>query len=117
MHEHDVLVMGGGLAGLRAALASQSNGADVAVITKVHPVRSHSNAAQGGINAALTDRGDNWEEHAYETVKGSDYLGDQDAIEYLCSNAAEAVIELEDYGMPFTRTDDGKIYQRPFGGH
>ena len=83
MLEHDVLVVGGGLAGLRAALEAQNEGANVAIITKVHPVRSHSNAAQGGINAALTDRGDTWEEHAYETVKGSDYLGDQDAIEVL----------------------------------
>lgn len=116
MHEHDVLVMGGGLAGLRAALASQSNGADVAVITKVHPVRSHSNAAQGGINAALTDRGDNWEEHAYETVKGSDYLGDQDAIEVLCREAGQAIIEQEHMGVIFSRDETGHLGARNFGG-
>ena len=84
MFDHDVLIIGAGLAGMRAALAAGENGADVAVVTKVHPVRSHSNAAQGGINAALTDRGDDWKEHAYDTIKGSDYLGDQDAIEIMC---------------------------------
>ena len=87
MLEHDVLVVGAGLAGMRAALAAHQSGADVAIVSKVHPVRSHSNAAQGGINAALTDRGDNWEDHAFDTIKGSDYLGDQDAIEYMCTEA------------------------------
>ncbi len=116
MLEHDVLVIGGGLAGLRAALAAGSNGADVAVITKVHPVRSHSNAAQGGINAALTDRGDNWEEHAFETVKGSDYLGDQDAIEVLCQEAGQAIIEQEHMGVIFSRDETGHLGARAFGG-
>ena len=81
MYSHDVLIIGAGLAGMRAALSARQNGADVAVISKVHPVRSHSNAAQGGINAALEHAGDDWRDHAYDTVKGSDYLGDQDAIE------------------------------------
>ena len=116
MLEHDVLVIGGGLAGLRAALEAHSNGADVAVITKVHPVRSHSNAAQGGINAALTDRGDNWEEHAFETVKGSDYLGDQDAIEVLCQEAGQAIIEQEHMGVIFSRDETGHLGARAFGG-
>ena len=89
MLEHDVLVVGAGLAGMRAALAAHQSGADVAIISKVHPVRSHSNAAQGGINAALTDRGDSWEDHAYDTIKGSDFLGDQDAIEYMCTEAGQ----------------------------
>ena len=104
---HDVLVIGAGLAGLRAALAASSKGADVAVATKVHPVRSHSNAAQGGINAALTHQGDNWEEHAYETVKGSDYLGDQDAIEIMCQEAGQAIIEQEHMGVIFNRDETG----------
>ena len=116
MLEHDVLVIGGGLAGLRAALAAGSNGVDVAVITKVHPVRSHSNAAQGGINAALTDRGDSWEEHAFETVKGSDYLGDQDAIEVLCQEAGQAIIEQEHMGVIFSRDETGHLGTRAFGG-
>ncbi len=116
MFEHDVLVIGAGLAGLRAALAANDAGADVAVITKVHPVRSHSNAAQGGINAALTDRGDTWEEHAFETVKGSDYLGDQDAIEVLCSEAGRAIIEQEHFGVIFSRDDTGRLGTRNFGG-
>ncbi|MDA0988820.1 MAG: FAD-dependent oxidoreductase [Chloroflexi bacterium] len=116
MLEHDVLVIGGGLAGLRAALEAQKSGVDVAVISKVHPVRSHSNAAQGGINAALTDRGDNWEDHAYETVKGSDYLGDQDAIEILCQEAGQAIIELEHMGVIFSRDETGHLGTRAFGG-
>ena len=116
MFEHDVLVIGAGLAGLRAALAANDAGADAAVITKVHPVRSHSNAAQGGINAALTDRGDTWEEHAFETVKGSDYLGDQDAIEVLCSEAGRAIIEQEHFGVIFSRDDTGRLGARNFGG-
>lgn len=116
MHEHDVLVVGAGLAGMRAALAAKQAGVDVAVISKVTPVRSHSNAAQGGINAALTDRGDDWKEHAYETVKGSDYLGDQDAIEVLAQEAGRAVIELEHMGVIFSRGPDGHLGTRHFGG-
>ena len=116
MLEHDVLVIGAGLAGLRAALAANEAGANVAVISKVHPVRSHSNAAQGGINAALTDRGDSWEEHAFETVKGSDYLGDQDAIEVLCSEAGRAIIEQEHFGVIFSRDESGHLGTRNFGG-
>ena len=90
MIDHDVLIIGAGLAGMRAALSAISNGVDVAVVSKVYPVRSHSNAAQGGINAALTDRGDDWREHAYDTIKGSDYLGDQDAISVMCAEAGAA---------------------------
>src|SRR5690606_28307286 len=92
---YDVLVIGAGLAGMRAALAAHQHGASVAILTKVHPVRSHSNAAQGGINAALTDRGDRWEDHAFETTKGSDYLSDQDAVEILAREAGQDIITLE----------------------
>ncbi len=117
-HQYDVVVVGAGGSGLRATLGSAEGGLKTACISKVFPTRSHTVAAQGGIGAALGNMGnDNWKWHMYDTVKGSDWLGDQDAIEYLCSNAPEAVIELEEYGMPFSRTDDGKIYQRPFGGH
>ena len=116
MPSHDVLIIGAGLAGMRAALAAREAGSDVAIISKVTPVRSHSNAAQGGINAALTDRGDDWKEHAYETVKGSDYLGDQDAIEILSSEAGRAVIELEHMGVVFSRDEDGRLGTRRFGG-
>ena len=116
MFDHDVLVIGAGLAGMRAALAAQQRGADVAVITKVHPVRSHSNAAQGGINAALTERGDPWEDHAYDTVKGSDYLGDQDAIEIMCSEAGREVIAMEHMGVIFSRDEEGRLGTRAFGG-
>jgi len=117
-HHYDVVVVGAGGSGLRATLGSAEAGLNTACISKVFPTRSHTVAAQGGIGAALGNMGDdNWKWHMYDTVKGSDWLGDQDAIEYLCSNAPEAVIELEAYGMPFSRTDDGKIYQRPFGGH
>src|SRR5215216_5751333 len=105
--EHDVLIIGAGLAGMRAGLAAQAEGADVAIITKVHPVRSHSNAAQGGINAAV-DEDDTWEDHAFDTVKGSDYLGDQDAIEVLCSEAGPEVLALERMGVIFHRGEDGK---------
>ena len=115
-YECDVLVMGAGLAGLRAALAAHQTGATVAVITKVHPVRSHSNAAQGGINAALTDRGDKWEEHAFETVKGSDYLGDQDAVEILAQEAGQDILALEHMGVIFNRNEDGRLGTRRFGG-
>ena len=116
MFDHDVLVVGAGLAGMRAALEAQSQGANVAIVTKVHPVRSHSNAAQGGINAALTDRGDPWEDHAFSTVKGSDYLGDQDAIEIMSREAGAAVIELEHMGVIFSRDEDGRLGTRRFGG-
>jgi len=117
-HHYDIVVVGAGGSGLRATLGSAEGGLKTACISKVFPTRSHTVAAQGGIGAALGNMGDdNWKWHMYDTVKGSDWLGDQDAIEYLCSNAPEAVIELEAYGMPFSRTDDGKIYQRPFGGH
>ena len=115
-YEFDVLVMGAGLAGLRAALAVHQTGATVAIITKVHPVRSHSNAAQGGINAALTDRGDKWEEHAFETVKGSDYLGDQDAVEILAQEAGQDILALEHMGVIFSRNEDGRLGTRRFGG-
>jgi len=117
-HHYDVVVIGAGGSGLRATLGIAESGLKTACISKVFPTRSHTVAAQGGIGAALGNMGeDNWRWHMYDTVKGSDWLGDQDAIEYLCSKAPEAVVELEDYGMPFSRTDDGKIYQRPFGGH
>ena len=116
MLEHDVLVIGAGLAGMRAALAAAQSGADVGIISKVYPVRSHSNAAQGGINAALVDRGDSWEEHAFDTVKGSDYLGDQDAIELMCKVAGEELISMEHMGVIFNRDDDGRLGTRSFGG-
>ncbi len=116
MFNHDVLVIGAGLAGMRAALAAQKEGVDVAVISKVHPVRSHSNAAQGGINAALTERGDPWEDHAFDTVKGSDYLGDQDAIEVMCREAGREVISMEHMGVIFSRDDAGLLGTRAFGG-
>ena len=116
MLEHDVLVIGAGLAGMRAAIAAQAGGVNTAIISKVHPVRSHSNAAQGGINAALTDRGDDWEDHAYDTVKGSDYLGDQDAIEIMCRSAGRSLIDMEHMGVTFNRDDEGRLGTRAFGG-
>ncbi len=117
-HTYDVIVVGAGGAGLRATLGAAEAGLKTACITKVFPTRSHTVAAQGGIAASLGNMGpDDWRWHMYDTVKGSDWLGDQDAIEYLCRQAPEAVYELEHYGMPFTRTEEGKIYQRPFGGH
>ncbi len=116
MLEHDVLIVGAGLAGMRAAIAARANGANTAIISKVHPVRSHSNAAQGGINAALTDRGDDWEEHAYDTVKGSDFLGDQEAIEIMCRSAGRSLIDMEHMGVTFNRDDEGKLGTRAFGG-
>ena len=116
-HEYDVLVVGAGGSGLRAAVGLSECGLKTACISKVFPTRSHTAAAQGGISAALGNAGeDDWRWHMFDTVKGSDYLGDQDCIEYLCKNAPEAVIELEHYGVPFSRTKDGKIYQRAFGG-
>ncbi|MCI0865546.1 MAG: FAD-binding protein [Chloroflexi bacterium] len=116
MLEHDVLVIGAGLAGMRAAIAVRDEGANAAIISKVHPVRSHSSAAQGGINAALLDRGDDWKEHAYDTVKGSDYLGDQDAIEVMCQSAGQALIDMEHMGVTFNRDDEGRLGTRAFGG-
>jgi succinate dehydrogenase / fumarate reductase flavoprotein subunit len=116
-HSYDVVVIGAGGAGLRATFGLAEAGFDTACITKVFPTRSHTVAAQGGISAALGNMGeDDWRWHMYDTVKGSDWLGDQDAIEYMCKEAPDAVIELEHYGVPFSRTEDGKIYQRPFGG-
>ena len=116
-HEYDVVVVGAGGAGLRATFGMAEKGLKTACITKVFPTRSHTVAAQGGISATLGNMGeDDWRWHMYDTVKGSDWLGDQDAIEYMCKNAKDAVIELEHYGVPFSRTKEGKIYQRPFGG-
>ena len=116
-HKVDVLVVGAGGSGLRATLGSAELGLKTACISKVYPTRSHTVAAQGGIGAALGNMGDDtWQWHMYDTVKGSDWLGDQDAIEYLCKEAPKAVKELDKYGVPFSRTEDGKIYQRPFGG-
>jgi succinate dehydrogenase / fumarate reductase flavoprotein subunit len=120
IHNHDVIIIGGGLSGLRAALEVRSAGFDVAVISKVHPLRSHSVAAQGGINAALNNaigsEDDSWKSHAFDTVKGSDYLADQDAVEILCKEAPTIVFELEHFGTVFSRLPDGRIAQRPFGG-
>jgi len=114
--EHDVLVVGAGCAGMRAAIEAHDAGADVALISKIHPVRSHSGAAEGGINAALGNASeDDPEKHAFDTVKGSDYLGDQDAIEILCDEAPDDVYQLENWGAVFSRTEDGRIAQRPFG--
>ena len=116
-HQHDVVIVGAGGAGLRATLGMATAGLSTACVTKVFPTRSHTVAAQGGMSAALGNMGaDHWKWHMYDTIKGSDWLGDQDAIEYMCREAIPAVIELEHYGVPFSRTDDGKIYQRPFGG-
>lgn len=116
MYEHDVLIIGAGLAGLRAAVEAEKLGLNTAVLSKVHPVRSHSCAAQGGINAALGDRGDDWEDHAYDTVKGSDFLGDQDAIEVMAREAGDDLIELEHMGVVFSREESGKLLARAFGG-
>ena len=116
-HKFDVVVVGAGGSGLRAALGCAQAGLKTACISKVFPTRSHTVAAQGGISASLGNMGeDDWRWHMYDTVKGSDWLGDQDAIEYLCRNAPAAVYELEHWGVPFSRTPDGKIYQRAFGG-
>ena len=115
MPKHDVLVIGAGLAGQRAALAAAEEGVSVGIVSKVHPVRSHSNAAQGGINAALQE-GDSWESHAFDTVKGSDYLGDQDAIEIMCREAPEEILHLEHLGVTFHRNDEGLLGTRAFGG-
>jgi succinate dehydrogenase / fumarate reductase, flavoprotein subunit len=115
MPQHDVLVIGAGLAGQRAALAAADGGASVGILSKVHPVRSHSNAAQGGINAAL-DPEDSWESHAFDTVKGSDYLGDQDAIEIMCREAPQEILDLEHLGVTFHRNEEGRLGKRAFGG-
>ncbi len=116
--QFDAVVVGAGGSGLRAALQLAESNLKVAVLSKVFPTRSHTVAAQGGVSASLgNEEPDNWHWHMYDTVKGSDYLGDQDAIEFMCRNACDAVVELEHYGMPFDRLDNGKIYQRPFGGH
>ena len=115
MPDHDVLVIGAGLAGQRAALAAAEEGVSVGIISKVHPVRSHSNAAQGGINAALNPE-DSWESHAFDTIKGSDYLGDQDAIEIMCREAPEEILHLEHLGVTFHRNEEGKLGTRAFGG-
>ncbi|MGB5345109.1 MAG: succinate dehydrogenase flavoprotein subunit [Woeseia sp.] len=116
-HSYDVVVVGAGGAGLRATFGLAQSGFKTACVTKVFPTRSHTVAAQGGISAALGNMGeDDWRWHMYDTIKGADWLGDQDAIEYMCKEAPDAVIELEHYGVPFSRTEDGKIYQRPFGG-
>jgi succinate dehydrogenase/fumarate reductase flavoprotein subunit len=116
-HKYDVVVVGAGGAGLRATFGMAEAGLQTACLTKVFPTRSHTVAAQGGISAALGNMGpDDWRWHMYDTVKGSDWLGDQDAIEYMCREAIPAIIELEHYGVPFSRTEDGRIYQRPFGG-
>ena len=116
-HTYDVCVVGAGGAGLRATMGLAERGLRTACVTKVFPTRSHTVAAQGGISAALGNMGDDdWRWHMYDTIKGSDWLGDQDAIEYMCKEAPDAVIELEHYGVPFSRTEEGRIYQRPFGG-
>ena len=116
-HEYDVLVIGAGGSGLRATMGLAATGLKTACISKVFPTRSHTVAAQGGMSAALGNMGDDdWRWHMYDTIKGSDWLGDQDAIEYMCKNAMQAVIELEHFGVPFSRTEAGEIYQRPFGG-
>jgi succinate dehydrogenase / fumarate reductase flavoprotein subunit len=117
-HTYDIIVVGAGGAGMRAALGATLAGLKTACISKVYPTRSHTVSAQGGVAAALGSMGpDDWRWHMYDTVKGSDWLGDQDAIEYMCRNAIPAVIELEHFGVPFSRTEEGRIYQRPFGGH
>ncbi|MFM7621599.1 MAG: FAD-binding protein, partial [Alphaproteobacteria bacterium] len=117
-HYYDVVVVGAGGAGLRATMGMAAAGLKTACVTKVFPTRSHTVAAQGGVAAALGNLDeDSWQNHMYDTVKGSDWLGDQDAIEYMCREAIPAILELEHFGVPFSRTDDGKIYQRPFGGH
>ncbi len=115
MIKHDVIIIGAGLSGLRAAIEAKEKGVDVAVLSKLHPLRSHSDQAQGGVNASLGEN-DNWEKHALDTVKGSDYLADQDAVEFMCKDASRAVTELEHWGALFSRTEQGRIAQRPFGG-
>ncbi len=114
----DAVIVGAGGAGMRAAVTLAESGLKTAVISKVFPTRSHTVAAQGGVSASLgNSEPDHWTWHMYDTVKGSDWLGDQDAIEFMCKQAPQVVVELEHYGKPFDRLDNGKIYQRPFGGH
>lgn len=115
MIQHDILIVGAGLAGLRAAFEGVTAGLDTAVVSKIHPLRSHSCAAQGGVNAAINPK-DDWHHHAYDTVKGADFVGDQDSIELMCSEAPQAVLDLDAMGCPFSREEDGTIAQRPFGG-
>jgi len=115
MIKHDVVIVGAGLAGLRAAIEAKEKGTDVAVLSKLHPVRSHSDQAQGGINASLSET-DSWEKHTFDTIKGSDYLADQDVVELMCKDAPRAIIELEHWGALFNRTEAGRLAQRPFGG-
>src|SRR5690625_4825065 len=116
-HTYDVIVVGAGGAGLRATLGMAEKGLATACVTKLFPTRSHTVSAQGGISAALGNMGeDDWRWHAYDTIKGSDWLGDQDAIEYMCREAPRAVLDLDRYGLPFSRTEQGTIYQRAFGG-
>src|SRR5436189_6423414 len=116
-HVYDVVIVGAGGAGLRATLGTTLEGLKTACISKVFPTRSHTVSAQGGIAAALGNMSnDDWRWHMYDTVKGSDWLGDQDALDYMCKEAPAAILELEHYGVPFSRTKEGKIYQRPFGG-
>jgi succinate dehydrogenase (ubiquinone) flavoprotein subunit len=116
-HDFDAIVVGAGGAGLRAAMGLAEHGFKTACVTKLFPTRSHTVAAQGGVNAALGNSTvDDWRWHMYDTVKGADWLGDQDAIHYMCREAPRAVLELESYGLPFSRNDDGSIYQRAFGG-
>jgi succinate dehydrogenase/fumarate reductase flavoprotein subunit len=115
MIQHDILIIGAGLAGMRAAFEGITAGLDTAVVSKIHPLRSHSCAAQGGVNAAINPK-DNWRHHAYDTVKGADYVGDQDSIDLMCSEAPQAVLDMDAMGCPFSREEDGTIAQRPFGG-
>src|SRR3954469_8323980 len=117
IHYHDALIVGAGGGGLRAAVSASERGLSVACISKVPVTRSHTVAAQGGINAALGNRvADDWRWHMYDTIRGSDWLGDQDAIAFMCEHAPEAIVELEHMGMPFTRDENGRIYQRAYGG-
>ena len=116
MQRHDVLVLGGGLAGAMAARAAHLAGADVAVVSKLSPLRSHTVAAAGGVNAALAE-GDSWQGHAFDTIKGSDYLADQDAVSTLCQEAPNAVVMMDHLGTPFSRDEQGHLFHRPFGGH
>ena len=118
MMEFDALIVGGGGSGMRASLELAKSGLNTAVISKVFPTRSHTVSAQGGITCSIksADPNDDWRWHMYDTVKGSDYIGDQDAIEYMCSEGPKAVYELEHMGLPFSRFENGRIYQRPFGG-